>query len=193
MTYTADKTDFMALSQLSREQFYALCRKHSDAKFERTPAGHLIIMPPTGGETGKRNFDIGLEFGIWNRQQRLGILFDSSTGFDLPGEGDRAPDLSWVAKDRWDALSADEKEKFPPIAPDFVLELMSRTDRLADAQAKMEEYMRSGVRLGWLINRKQRCVWIYQAHADVQKLENPTELLGEPVLSGFKLKMANVW
>jgi len=193
MTYTADTTDFMALSQLSREQFYGLCQKHPDVKFERTSGGYLVIMPPTGGEAGKRNSDLNADLVFWNRRTKLGVVFDSSTGFALPGEGDRAPDLAWVSKGRWDALSVEETEKFPPIAPDFVVELMPATGRLPDAQSKMEKYRRSGVRLGWLINRKQRRVWIYRQDVAVQMLENPSELSGALVLPGFKLKMAGVW
>ncbi len=190
MTFT---TDFQALASLTDQQFYELCQAHPDTKFERTPGGYLLIMPPTGGETGNRNFEIGLDLGNWNRQTKLGVVFDSSTGFRLPDGGDRAPDLSFVRQERWDALSPDEKEKFPPIAPDFVLELMSPSDALAEAQAKMSEYLNSGVRLGWLINRKQRRVWIYRPDTAAQVLDSPNTLSGEDVLPGFALNLKNVW
>ncbi len=140
--------DFQALVSLTDQKFYDLCQAHPDVKFERTPGGYLLIMPPTGGETGNHNFEIGLDLGNWNRQTKLGVVFDSSTGFKLPNGGDRSPDLSFVRQARWDALSAEEKRKFLPIAPDFVLELMSPSDLLAETQAKMNEYLGSGVRLG---------------------------------------------
>ncbi len=150
-------------------------------------------MAPSGGETGNRNIEISGDFVIWNRQAKLGVLFDSSTGFRLPGGGDRAPDLAWVAQARWDALSPMEKEKFPPIAPDFVLELMSPSDAIAETQAKMAEYIISGVRLGWMINRKLRRVWIYRPHTEVEVLDNPVSLSGEAVLPEFTLSMTTVW
>ncbi|MBE9070009.1 Uma2 family endonuclease [Leptolyngbya cf. ectocarpi LEGE 11479] len=190
MTFTVD---FGALTTLSDQQFYELCRAHPDVKFERTPGGYLLLMPPTGGETGNRNIEIGADFVIWNRQSKLGVLFDSSTCFRLPGGGDRSPDIAWVKQERWEALSPADRERFPPIAPDFVLELMSPSDTLRETQAKMEEYMGSGVRLGWLINRKQRRVWIYRPEIDSQLLENPVTLSGEATLPGFSLDMAAVW
>ncbi|MGI8934022.1 MAG: Uma2 family endonuclease [Phormidesmis sp.] len=186
-------TDLQALASLTDQQFYDLCQAHPDVKFERTPGGYLLIMPPTGGETGNRNFEIGLDLGNWNRRTQLGVLFDSSTGFSLPGGGDRAPDLAFVRQSRWDALSPAEKEKFPPIAPDFVLELMSPSDVLIEAQAKMSEYLGSGVRLGWLINRQQRRVWIYRPEATAEVLDNPSALSGEDVLPDFTLNLKNVW
>ena len=186
-------TDFKDLYDLSDTQFYELCRAHPDIKFERTPSGHLIIMPPTGGETGNRNIEIGVDFGIWNRQAKLGVLFDSSTCFKLTGGGDRAPDLSWIEQARWDSLTPEQKEKFPPITPDFVLELMSPSDTLAETQAKMEEYIRSGARLGWLIYRALRQVWIYRPNTAAQRLDNPATLSGEDVLPGFVLNMRPVW
>lgn len=190
MTFT---TDLQALASLTDQQFFDLCQAHPDVKFERTPGGYLLIMPPTGGETGNQNFELGLDLGNWNRQAKLGVIFDSSTGFSLPGGGDRAPDLSFVRKERWDALSPEEKRKFPPIAPDFVLELMSPSDALVEAQAKMDEYIGCGVRLGWLINRKLRRVWIYRRDAAVQLLESPLSLSGEAVLPEFTLNLKNVW
>ncbi|MEO1404049.1 MAG: Uma2 family endonuclease [Cyanobacteria bacterium J06635_1] len=190
MTFTAD---FRSLTNLTDQQFYELCRAHPDVKFERTPGGHLLIMPPTGGETGNRNIEIGADFVIWNRQAKLGVLFDSSTCFRLPQGGDRSPDLAWVTQDRWDALPTEQREKFPPIAPDFVLELMSPSDSLTEAQAKMEEYMSSGVRLGWLLNRKLRNVRIYRPGVEPQILERPTTLSGADVLPGFLLTMETVW
>lgn len=175
------------------DQFYELCRTNPEIKFERNSRGDLLIMSPTGGETGNRNLEASVDFGNWNRQAKLGKLFDSSTGFKLPGGGTRSPDIAWVRQDRWDALTAEQKEKFPPIAPDFVLELMSPSDALSDLQAKMREYRESGVRLGWLIDRQSRRVEIYRQDQEVETLENPASLSGEQVLPGFVLEMAIVW
>ncbi len=150
-------------------------------------------MPPTGGETGNRNFEIAAEFAIWNRQYRLGVCFDSSTCFKLPNGADRSPDISWIKQERWDTLTPEQKEKFPPIAPDFVLELMSPTDSLNKTQEKMQEYMKNEVRLGWLIDRKTRRVEIYRLGQAVEVLEFPTELSGDDVLPGFALNLEIVW
>lgn len=179
--------------KLTDDQFYQICRANPDVKFERNAKGELIIMPPTGGETGNRNIEIAGDFVIWNRQTKLGKLFDSSTCFKLPNGADRSPDVAWIKQERWDALTPEQKEKFPPIAPDFVLELMSPTDSLKDTQAKMQEYMDNEVKLGWLINRKTRGVEIYRQGQAVEVLESPTELSGEDVLPGFVLNMEIVW
>lgn len=190
MTFTAD---FRTLANLTDQQFYELCQAHPDVKFERTPRGSLIIMAPTGGETGNRNLEISVDFGIWNREAQLGVLFDSSTCFRLPDGGDRSPDLAWISRSRWDALTPEQKEKFPPIAPDFVLELMSPSDALVESQAKMAEYINSGVRLGWLLNRKLRRVWIYRPNTAPEVLDNPITLSGSDVLPGFSLSTKTVW
>ncbi|HEY9301761.1 MAG TPA: Uma2 family endonuclease, partial [Phormidium sp.] len=150
--------NFNSIVKLTDDQFYELCRENPDVKFERNAKGEIIIMPPTGGETGNYNFEIATDLGIWNRQTKLGICFDSSTCFKLPSGANRSPDVSWIKKERWDALTPEQKQKFPPIAPDFVLELMSPTDSLKDTQDKMQEYMNNQVKLGWLINRKTRRV-----------------------------------
>lgn len=178
---------------ITDEQFYQLCRTNPELKFERSPKKELIIMSSTGGETGNRNFNLAVDIGIWNRQTQVGICFDSSTCFRLPGGGDRSPDISWIRQDRWDSLTTEQKEKFPPIAPDFVLELTSPTDSLKETQAKMREYLASGVKLGWLIHRKTRSVEIYRLGKDAEAIDSPATLLGEDILPGFVLDLNTVW
>lgn len=190
---TAYTINLNPVFDMTDEQFYQLCRSNPGLKFERSPKRELIIMSPTGGETGNRNFNIGLDLGIWNRQTLLGVCFDSSTCFRLPGGGDRSPDLAWIRQDRWDSLTPDQKAKFPPIAPDFVLELTSPTDSLKETQAKMQEYMTSGVKLGWLIHCKTCRVEIYRLGQPVEILDSPATLSGEEVLPGFVLELKTVW
>jgi Uma2 family endonuclease len=190
---TAYTINFNPIYQLNDEQFYQLCRHNPEIKFERSRSGEIVIMSPTGGETGNINAEISAEFVIWNRQNKLGKVFDSSTCFKLPIGSDRSPDVAWIERKRWDALTPKHKEKFPPIAPDFVLELMSPTDSLKETQKKMEEYRESGVKLGWLINRKSRRVEIYRSDREVEILEYPNSLSGENVLLNFVLDLKIVW
>ena len=159
---TAITINFNNIVKLTDDQFYQLCQDNPDVKLERNQWGELIIMPPTGGETGTRNSELNAELVFWNRKSLLGKVFDSSTCFKLPNGSDRSPDVSWIKLERWNTLSEQQREKFPPIAPDFVLELMSPSDQLGDVQEKMQEYMAAGVRLGWLLNRKTRRVEIYR-------------------------------
>ncbi len=175
------------------EQFYQLCQANPDVKFERDAVGDLIVMAPTGGETGSYNAEIVADFVIWNRQTRLGKVFDSSTCFKLPKGGDRSPDVAWVALERWNQLSQEQQRKFPPIAPDFALELLSPTDSLEKTQAKMQEYINNGVRLGWLIDRDRRYVEIYRSNQPVEALTSPEQLSGADVLPGLFLDMNIVW
>jgi Uma2 family endonuclease len=179
--------------KLTDDQFFQLCQINPDVQFERNALGELLVMPPTGGETGKRNATLISRFIVWNEQFQLGEVFDSSTCFRLPNGADRSPDVSWVRQERWDALTPSEKEKFPPIAPDFVLELMSPSDSLKAVQAKMQEYIDNGVKLGWLINRQNRTVEIYRLGQPVELLESPMLLLGEAVLSDFVLNLSFIW
>lgn len=179
--------------KLTDDQFYQLCQVNPNVKLERNALGDLLIMPPTGGETGKRNATLISRFIVWNEQSQLGEVFDSSTCFKLPNGADRSPDVSWVRQDRWDVLTPDEKEKFPPIAPDFVLELMSPSDSLKATQIKMQEYIDNGVKLGWLINRQNRTVEIYRLGQSVEVLQLPVMLSGEEILLGFNLNLNFVW
>jgi Uma2 family endonuclease len=171
------------------EQFYQLCQNNQELKFERTSTGELIIMPPVGGESGNREADLIIDLGIWNRQTGLGYTFSSSTIFKLPNGGDRSPDVAWIQKQRWEALTLEHRRKFPPIAPDFVIELRSATDDLETLRQKMQEYMDAGVKLGWLINPQQQQVEIYRLGKDVEVQNLPTELLGEDVLPEFSLSL----
>ncbi len=190
---TAVTINFNHIIKLTDDEFYQLCRHNPDIKFERNVNGEIIVMPPTGGETGNRNSETNAEFVIWNRKTKLGKVFDSSTCFKLPNGANRSPDVSWVKQDRWDTLTPKQKEKFPPIAPDFVLELMSPTDTLEETRAKMQEYIDNKVKLGWLINPKARAVEIYRLDKTVDLLNNPTDLSGENVLPGFVLDLQVVW
>ncbi|MBN3950488.1 MAG: Uma2 family endonuclease [Nostoc sp. NMS7] len=179
--------------ELTDEQFFQLCQANRDLRFERTATGELIIMPPTGGETGNRNAGLTAQLWIWNEQYKMGIAFDSSTGFKLPNGADRSPDASWLRLERWNALTQEQQTKFIPLCPDFVVELLSPSDSLKVAQEKMREYIDNGVRLGWLINRKLRQVEIYRQGQEVEVLESPVTLSGEDVLQGFTLNIEAIW
>jgi Uma2 family endonuclease len=186
---TAITLNLESLTQLTHEQFYQLCMDNKDVAMERSPAGELIIMPPVGGESGIGEADSIGPLWVWNSQTKLGKVFSSSAVFKLPGGGDRSPDAAWIQQDRWDALSPDEKKKFPPLCPDFVIELRSESDRLKPLQAKMLEYLDSGLRLGWLINPQDQRVEIYRAGQAVEVIQLPVTLSGENVLPGFFLKI----
>jgi Uma2 family endonuclease len=185
--------NFEPICHMTDEQFYQLCRQNPEIKFERNQRGEIIIMSPTGGETGNQNAETNAEFVIWNRQTKLGKVFDSSTCFKLANGASRSPDVAWIEQSRWDVLTPQQKEKFPPIAPDFVLELMSPSDSLKDIQEKMQEYIDNGVKLGWLIYPKKQKVEIYRQGQAVEILTSPTTLSGEDVLLGFVLDMQIVW
>jgi len=174
---------------LTDEQFYQLCQDNRELQFERTNKGDLIIMSPIGGDSGIREADLIADVVFWNRQTRLGYTFSSSTIFKLPNGGDRSPDAAWIRRERWEALTPDQRRKFPPIAPDFVIELRSATDDLTTMQTKMQEYLDAGVQLGWLINPQQQQVEIYRQQQQVEVRNLPTELSGEQVLPGFSLSL----
>ncbi|NJL68092.1 MAG: Uma2 family endonuclease [Microcoleus sp. SM1_3_4] len=190
---TAITLNLNSLIKLTAEQFYQLCAEHPDLKLERNANGELIVMPPTGGETGKRNSKLNLQVGLWNEQTELGEVFDSSTGFTLPNGADRSPDASWVEKYRWEALTPQQREKFIPLCPDFVIELVSPSDSLKKVQEKMQEYIENGCRLGWLINRKKREVEIYRPGRNVEVLQSPQTLSGEDILPGFVMNLQKIW
>jgi Uma2 family endonuclease len=174
---------------LTDEQFYQLCINNPDIPLERTAKGVLLVMSPVGGDSGNREMELGGELYVWNRQAKLGKVFSSSTIFKLPGGGDRSPDAAWIELSRWQELTPEQRQKFPPIAPDFVLELRSRIDKLKTLQEKMHEYLDSGVRLGWMFNPQDQQVEIYRLRQEKEVRNLPTELSGEQVLPGFVLQV----
>ena len=178
---------------LSENQFFTLCQQNPDLKIERSGQGELIIMPPTGGETGRKNATLIARLVMWNETDNLGVVFDSSTCFRLPKGGDRSPDVSWLKKERWDSLTPEQQRKFPPLCPDFVLELLSPSDNLSFTQAKMQEYQANGVQLAWLLNPQDQQVEIYRLGCPVEILFRPRELSGENVLPNFVLNIAWLW
>ena len=178
---------------VTQEQFEALSAANRDLRLERTAQGELIVNPPTGGESGKRNLRISTQLGNWfETHEELGEAFDSSTGFRLPSGADRSPDASWVSRFRWETLTQEQRKGFVPLCPDFVVELRSESDSLTKLQAKMGEYIDNGAKLGWLIDLQNRRVKIYRPGRDVEVLENPTNLSGEDVLPGFILNLRRV-
>ena len=179
--------------ELTDEQFFQLCQVNENLRFERTATGELIIMPPTGGETSNRNAGLTTQVWIWNEQNQLGKVFDSSGGFKLPNGANRSPDASWVKLERWNALTQKQQTRFLPLCPDFVVELLSPSDSLRDTQEKMREYKDNGARLGWLINRKSRQVEIYRIGQEVEVLESPVSLSGEDILPEFVLNLEAIW
>ncbi|MEI1377601.1 Uma2 family endonuclease [Nostoc sp. UHCC 0926] len=180
--------------QMTDEQFFEFCQVNRDLRIERNKFGELVIMPPTGSETGNREVNISGQLWVWSEQDGTGITFSSSTGFKLSTGAERSPDASWIQLERWNALSPKQQEKFAPICPDFVVELKSPSDNLQTLKEKMEEYMNEpGIQLGWLIDRKQRKVYIYRPGLPEECLDNPASVSGESVLPGFILNMSKVW
>ncbi|MBD2111098.1 MULTISPECIES: Uma2 family endonuclease [Cyanophyceae] len=172
------------------EQFYQLCIHNPEMAIEQNAQGVLIVMPPVGGENGNQEMEVGGELYLWNKQTQLGKVFSSSTVFQLPVGSKRSPDAAWVELSRWEALTPEQRRRFPPIAPDFVMEVRSSTDNLATLREKMQEYMASGVRLGWLINPKDQQVEIYRPGQEAEVRSLPTQLSGESVLPGFVLDVS---
>jgi Uma2 family endonuclease len=180
------------ISNLSDDQFFQFCAANPKLRIERTAEGKIIIMSPTGGETGRRNAEINRQLGNWAKQDGTGVVFDSNTEFRLPNGANRSQDASWVLKSRWEAIPEPEREKFPPICPDFVVELLSPSDNLEETKLKMQEYIANGARLGWLIDPKNKRVWAYTG-AGVEVLDQPQAVSGEALLPGFALDLTEIF
>lgn len=190
---TALTLDLTPLMTLIREDFIRLCAANPELKLERTAQGELIIMAPTGGETGHWNAEITTDLTLWNRQVGKGKSFDSSTGFSLPLGSDRSPGLAWIPIEKWEALDPKVRQGFLPLCPDFVVEILSPTDSWIQTQTKMQEYMDNGCRLGWLLDPKTQRVMIYREGQAPQQVEDPETLSGEAVLPGFTLPIRKIW
>lgn len=182
-----------ALKKMDDDEFFDFCQRNPNVRIEMTKEGDIIIMPPTGAETGGRNFNLAGEFYIWAKRDGTGKGFDSSTGFKLPNGAKRSPDLSWVKWEKWNAVPKEKRKKFAPLVPDFVVEIRSESDSLKKLQQKMREYVENGVQLGWLIDPQTRRVYIYRPKTETKVLENPKEVSGEPLLKGFVLNLQEIW
>ena len=190
---TAITVNLKPIIKLTNDQFYQLCQANPDVKFERNVQGEIIIIPPTGGTTGNRNFKLAQQLANWTDTDGTGIGFDSSTCFQLPNGSNRSPDAAWIPLEKWNALTPEQQEKLPPLCPDFVVELRFASDALKPLQEKMQEYMENGTRLGWLINGQNRQVEIYRPGREKEVLDNPATLSGEDILPGFCLNLLIVY
>jgi Uma2 family endonuclease len=179
--------------RLTHTEFEQICCDNPEKVLELTKDGELSVMSPVGGESGNYESNLIIDLGMWNRQSKLGKTFSSSTGFILPNGAIRSPDAAWVELSRWEALTIEQRQKFLPLTPDFIIELRSKTDSLSKLQQKMLEYRDNGVRLGWLINPPENQVEIYRLQRDIEVLESPTILSGEDVLPGFILDLAAIY
>jgi len=180
--------------QMTDEQFFEFCQVNRDLHIERNKFGELLIMPPTGSDSGNREARIIQQLMNWADEDGTGIAFSSSAGFTLSTGAERSPDASWIQLERWNSLTQEQQQKFAPICPDFVVELRSPSDNLKPLQEKMAEYMKEpGIQLGWLIDRKNRQVYIYRPNQEVECLDNPVTISGDSVLPGFILNLSKVW
>ncbi len=180
-------------TRLTEEQFTRLCQENPELRIELTAQQELVIMPPTGSETGRRNSTLTQRLANWAETDGTGIVFDSSTLFTLPNGAKRSPDASWVRKERWNALTKDQREGFAPLCPDFVVELRSPTDRLSDLHDKMREYIANGARLGWLIDPLDKRVYVYRPGQPSATVDDPATLSGDPALPRFVLQVQELW
>ena len=181
------------MKKLGEDGFFEFCMLNKDLRIELTSAGDLIIMSPTGGKTGIRNFKLIVGFGAWAEKDGTGKGFESSTVFSLPNGAKRSPDLAWVRNERWNRLSEEEQERFPPLCPDFVVELRSPSDSLRALQDKMQEYIENGAQLGWLIDPFEKKVYIYRTQSTVEVFDDPQAVSGDPLLRGFTLDVQSLW
>lgn len=185
--------NFSAIAPIKEEHYLKICEDNPDLKLELDQYGNLIVMPPTGGTSGNRNAEITYQLQAWNKQKKLGKVFDSSTEFKLPNGAFRSPDAAWIRLNRWYELTPKEQEKFPPLAPDFIIELRASSDRLKPLQEKMQEYIDDGVCLGWLIDPQNQQVEVYRPENSVEILSSLTSLSGEDVLPEFVLDLNEIW
>ena len=177
---------------LTEEQFFKFCVENKELRIERDKNKTIIIMAPTGGETGNSNIKLGTKVEVWNEKDNLGYCFDSNTGFTLPNKAMRSPDVSWIPKEKWDILPVDDRESFAHICPDFVIELISKSDIIKRTMEKMEEWIENGCRLGWLIDPGTRTTYIYKQKMEATQIPFNETLSGEDVLVGFELKLDSI-
>jgi Uma2 family endonuclease len=184
---------FHPVIKMTDDQLYEFCQINKDIRIERNATGEIVITSPTGSETDERNFDLIGQLWVWTKQDGTGVGFGSSAGFTLPNSAVLSPDAAWIKKTRWQAIPSEQRKKFAPICPEFVIELRSESDSLKTLKTKMEEYIENGTLLGWLIDRIDRKVYVYRPNTAVEELDNPSTLSGENILPGFVLDLSEIW
>lgn len=178
---------------MTDDEFFEFCQVNEELRIERTSTGEIVVMPPAGADSGRKNAEVSRQFLNWAKADGTGVAFDSSAGFTLPNGAVRSPDASWVRRERWERIDQNQRERFPPLCPEFVIEIRSPSDRLARLQDKMQEYVAHGTELGWLIDPIDRKVFVYRPESEVLVLDNPETVSGDPVLPGFTLNVAEVF
>lgn len=180
------------LRPIGEKELWLLSERNPGYQFERSPEGRLWVSP-TGGQSGRRSLQLAYQLARWNEERGLGVVFDASTGFKLPSGAILSPDASWVAGGRWEALSEEEKEGFPPLAPDAVFEVRSSSKGTEELRAKMALYLKEGVRLAVLVDPYSRAVEVYRPGRERERFEGLDTLSLEPELPGFSLHLAPLW
>jgi Uma2 family endonuclease len=181
------------LDRFTDDEFFEFCRLNDDLHMERDAEGNIIVMDLTGSDTSNFNSEVNYELVDWNREERTGKTFDSNGGFTLPDSSVRGPDAAWVAMERWKKLPKEDRAKFAHISPDFIIEIRSKTDNLEVLKTKMEEYIKNGVRLAWLIDPIEQQTFIYRINGTIELVDNfETPLSGEEVLKGFELRLSEL-
>ncbi len=180
-----------ALDNMSDDEFFSFCVQNKNIRIERDENKQILIMAPAGNDSSAKNSKLNLELGLWNKKAKLGILFDSSAGFYLPDTSMRNPDAAWISDERWNQIEKEERKKFAYITPDFIIELMSPSDKLKPAKDKMEKWIKNGVSLAWLIDPENEAVYIYKISGTIDQVNGfDKKLSGENVLSGFELDLS---
>jgi Uma2 family endonuclease len=179
--------------QMTDDEYFQFCQINQDLRIERTAQGDILIMPPAGGESSFRNNELSAELRDWARKDARGRAFDSSVEYILPSGAAYSPDASWVLRSRFNVLTKEQKRKFLPLCPDFVVELMSPSDRLSKVKTKMQEWIANGVQLAWLLDPDHRNVYIYRSIGEPEQVVNPERLIGEGPVAGFVLELADIW
>jgi Uma2 family endonuclease len=184
---------FRPESPMSDEDLMRFCAANDIARVEREVNGEILVMSPAGNRTGRRNAAIISALDTWAQQDGRGYVFDSSTGFTLADGSMRSPDAAWIEATRWNALSKAEQNRFSPICPDFLIELRSQTDDLAQLEAKMTKWLLNGAKLAWLIDPERQLVAVYRPGGLPEVHHNPNSMQGNGVIAGFELAMARIW
>lgn len=184
----------LRLRRMTEDDFWEFCQRNPDVRAEREADGTVILMAPSGSDTDSSNAELTIDLGTWNRSLPTpGKVFGPSAGFTLPNGATRAPDASWIAHDRWAAVPVALRDKFAPICPDFVVEVLSPSDTVAETRRKMEEYIANGARLAWMIDRKNHRVHVFRPGEDEHTIDTPSRMTGDPELTGLSVDMSRIF